>query len=85
MKCRNCRANDLSSRRERLIGACWRCLAKVDKAIKELGWEPDYRAAYVKDGVRYIPGKGGDVQMPDGYYKLPDGSLMQSRGTHRAD
>lgn len=56
--CKNCRVSELKSRRELLHGSCYRCLAKVDEFIRrELNYEPDYRAAFVRDGTKYIPGR----------------------------
>jgi len=58
MLCKNCRVNELKSRREITLDACWRCLKQVDDYIRErFDCEPDYSRAYVVDGMKYIPMK----------------------------
>lgn len=37
-------------------GACKDCQQEMDGYIAALGWRPDYEKAFIRDGIRYIPG-----------------------------
>lgn len=60
MTCKNCRNNELHTRRELAFGVCWQCLATVRKAVmEELHCTPDYSLAFVRDGLKYVPMRQG--------------------------
>ena len=60
--CKHCRKEYTpTNNRELLEKACAKCLKKVDRAIRELGWKPDPENAYEDTkipGLFWVPGKG---------------------------
>ena len=65
--CMHCRKNKLITPRETQNGACFKCQAKVDRAIRKMGWKPrpekiltklEYTGKH-RVTSSYVPGRTG--------------------------
>lgn len=55
MICPCCRSRSLASKREWALRACFACLASVAKAVESQFGRPDYRLAFLRQGLVYVP------------------------------